>query len=192
MIACRLPRLRQYLTRVLVSVVLSWFFGAVCTYAEESCEAPATFMGIGWYYCEDPEEQIYYAAPSELLHSTNLWGATIWCDYPPTWKFWKDPEVGITFIITDTTVNVGDISLTVQSTAYDAHADLFEADAQSPRPLHRTIITDPDSVTRILDSLADTDAIRWEYSDPPRAYTLGTITLPLVLPAVLQKCGVVW
>ena len=188
-----LLRINPCLTRFLVCLVLLWILGSVSTHAEESCEAPVAFMGVGWYYCEDPEEQFYSAVPSELILRTgdNWWGATIWCDYPPTWKFWKDPEVGITFITKDTTVEVGNISMTIQSSVYDALAELVEPDDQLSRPFHRTIITAPDSVIRILYSLSNTDTIRWEYSDSPHVYSLGTITLPLVLPAVLQRCGVV-
>lgn len=188
------PCLRQWMARIAVFAVLFFFLGFVS--AQADCEAPVTFMGFGWYYCEeeyDYGERHYYAAPAELLllSEGKMWGVTIGCDFPPKWKFWADPEFNIIFLVPKTDLKIGDISLTVLSKTYDARARILDPNDDRPYPLHRTAIDDPDSVDSIIRSLNNTDTLRWKYPDSSHVNEIGTMTLAGVLPYVFQACGAI-
>lgn len=186
--------LRRWISHIVTCVTLFFFSGLVPVKAD--CEAPVTFMGAGWYYCEEEYdgERSYYAAPGELIFLSSYgekpWGVAIGCTYPPKWKFWADEEFYITFIVANTNLKIGDVSLTVQSKTYDAQGSILDPDPDEgiSSSLHKTIINDPDSVSSIIENLNNHDKIRWKYSDSSRVYTIGILTLPGVLPYVLQKC----
>ena len=188
------PSLRQWTTRITVFVALFCLLGSVP--AKADCEAPVTFMGAGWYYCEeeyDDGERYYYAAPAELLllSEGKIWGATIGCYFPPKWKIWADPEFNIIFLDPGTYLKTGDISLTVLSKTYDARARILEPNDDRHYPLHETVIDDPDSVDSIIRSLNNTDTLRWKYPDSSYVNEIGTLTLAGVLPYVFQACGAI-
>ena len=159
--------------------------------AEEVCEAPVSFMGVGWYFCADPEAQTYYAVSSELVHPSlrRNWGVGIGCEYPPWWKFWADVEIEFVFLVTDTRLDTGDISLRVMSREYDAEAGITDIDADEPYSLHRTSIVDIDSINEVLESIANRDTIHWKYPDSDHRYSVGVMTLPAVLPYVIESCS---
>ena len=186
------PCPRQWMTRIAVFAVLFCLLGFVPAHAD--CEAPVTFMGAGWYYCEEEYdgERHYYAAPAELLSLSmgKVWGVAIGCHYPPKWKFWADPEFNIMFMVPNTDLETGDVSLAVLSKTYDARARILEPDEDMPYPLHRATIDDPGSVASIIENLDSTDTLRWKYPDSSHVYRIGTLTLPGVLPYVFQACGV--
>lgn len=158
--------------------------------AEEMCEAPLSFMGVGWYFCVDPEAETYYAVSSEVVHPSlsRNWGVGIGCEYPPWWKFWADVEIEIIFLVHDTSLQTGDISLTIMSKVYDAEADITDVDADESYSLHRTTIVAADSIGDVLDSIAGRDKIYWKYPDSNRSYSVGIMTLPAVLPYVAESC----
>ena len=165
-------------------------FGFAESGAEEYCEAPVSFMGVGWYFCVDNEAQTYYAVSSEVVHPSlsRNWGVGIGCEYPPWWKVWADVEIAITFMVHDTSLRTGDISLSVMSNEYDAEADIRDADADVSYPLHRTTIVATNSVDDILLSIANSDTIYWRYPGSDRRYSVGIMTLPAVLPYVFESC----
>ena len=152
-----------------------------------------TFMGaVGGIIAKMNKNKRYYAAPYEMMAniSGKNWGVIIGCAYPPIWKFWADVEFSIVFIVSNTGLQTGDVSVTVFSKTYDAEADILEPDEEIPYALHRTVVVDTDSVDSILDDIGKRDNIRWKYPDSSHTYGLGTLTLPGVLPHVLRKCGV--
>ena len=148
-------------------------------------------MGVGWYFCADPEAQTYYAVSSEVVHPSlsKNWGVGIGCEYPPWWKFWADVEIEIAFLVTDTRLDTGDISLKVMSREFDAEADITDIDADEPYSLHRSSIVGIDSINGVLESIANRDKIHWKYPDSDRRYSVGAMTLPAVLPYVIESCS---
>ena len=156
------------------------------------CEAPVTFFDAGWYYCEDPSEGMYFAAPAELLLDSvrRNWGVAIGCFKPPKWKIWEEAKpLHVRFFIPRTHLPTGTLTINVMSTTYTATAEIVEPDEDVPHREHITDITDPHDVARLLQSLENQHNINWTYPvDPDRTYQLGIITLPAVLRIVRRKC----